>query len=594
MEPSTALAVAVVDELVRGGVREAVLSPGSRNAPLAYALYEADRLGRLRLHVRIDERTAGFLALGLAKASGKPVVVTTTSGTAAVNLHPAIVEADYAGVCLLALTADRPGEMRGTGANQTINQTELYGGSARLFLELSLDTAPTEAEQRSAARTALQAAVGRVATAPAPDVGRASTAPVANPRRVAPRRGPVQVNIGLREPLVPRDITAVRVALSTREPAKDSGAAHPTAEAVAHCDHHSGDAHGISASPGPRTVVVAGDGAGPGARACAEAGGWPLLAEPSSGARGGPNAMGAYRLYLDDYAEDIERVVVFGRPTLSRPVARLLDGGLAELLRGDFSPTPQPDLAGSPADTWLPEWRNRDAVALDAVHEVLAARPLSGPAVAAHLVQHLPAGALLVAGSSSAIRDLDLVPPRSEASGGEPASAAGPVHVLANRGASGIDGTVSTAVGAALAAQDRRRNGGAGVTPAYAFMGDLTFLHDANGLVLGPQEPRPDLTIVVVNDNGGGLFSLLEQGEPDRAEPFERVFGTPHQVDLAALCASTGTPYALVTEREELRAALEPASGIRVVEVPVDRTRNRDLHARLHAAVAAALSRRNR
>jgi 2-succinyl-5-enolpyruvyl-6-hydroxy-3-cyclohexene-1-carboxylate synthase len=177
---------------------------------------------------------------------------------------------------------------------------------------------------------------------------------------------------------------------------------------------------------------------------------------------------------------------------------------------------------------------------------------------------------LLVAGSSSSIRDLDLAEPWAE-----------PPLVLANRGASGIDGTVSTAVGAALA------HGGG---PAYALMGDLTFLHDSTGLVIGPGEPRPDLTIVVVNDDGGGLFALLEQGAPEHAPVFERLFGTPHGADLSALCAATATPHTLVRSLDDLAAQLEPASGLRVVEVRTDRARNRDLHARLRNAVAEALA----
>ncbi|MGH8968533.1 MAG: thiamine pyrophosphate-binding protein, partial [Actinomycetes bacterium] len=157
MNPSTALATVLVDELVRGGVREAVLSPGSRSAPLAFALHQAERAGRLRLHVRIDERTAGFLALGLAKVSRRPVPVVTTSGTAAVNLHPAVVEADYAGVPLLAVTADRPAELRGVGANQTIDQVRLFGGSVRFFVDLSVDDVPGTAGWRSVVAEGLAA-----------------------------------------------------------------------------------------------------------------------------------------------------------------------------------------------------------------------------------------------------------------------------------------------------------------------------------------------------------------------------------------------------------------------------------------------------
>jgi 2-succinyl-5-enolpyruvyl-6-hydroxy-3-cyclohexene-1-carboxylate synthase len=529
MNPSTALATVVVDELVRGGVREAVLSPGSRNAPLSFALHEADRLGRLRLHVRIDERTAGFLALGLAKASRLPVPVVTTSGTAAVNLHPAVVEAEYSRVGLVAITADRPEELRGVGANQTLDQVNLYGGSVREFRELSVEELPTVAEWRTTVDRLL----------------------------VQTQRGPVQLNIAFREPLVPDGD------LSWPEPL-DAEPAEPR------MDRNLESMEGYApVATGPRTVVVAGDQALADARSLAEQGGWPLLAEPSSGHRAGPNAMGTYRLLLDHIGGDIERVVVAGRPTLSRPVTRLLARADVEIVR---LPDKRRRIGsrGAIDNEWLARWQDCDRRARAAVDAVLAEQRLSGPAVAAELARLVPASGLLVAGSSSSIRDLDLADPWDDA----------PL-VLSNRGASGIDGTVSTAVGAALA------HGG----PAYALMGDLTFLHDNTGLVIGPAEPRPHLTVVVVNDDGGGLFTLLEQGDPRYAEEFERVFGTPHGVDLASLCASTGTPHRLVGTADELRAELagEP-SGIRLLEVRTDRGRTRNLHARLRAAVHDAVS----
>lgn len=533
MNPSTALARVLVDELLQGVVREAVLSPGSRNAPLAFALHAADAAGLLRLHVRIDERTAGFLALGLAKRSGLPVPVVTTSGTATANLHPAVVEAEYSGVPLVVLTADRPVELRGVGANQTIDQTRLYGVSTPHFTELSVDTHPDEPAQRRAVQDALAAATG-----PA-------------------RPGPVHLNVALREPLTP-------------SPA-DTPTWTPLPAALR---ERSVPGVGQRLAPGPRTVVVAGDRAGSGARALAEAAGWPLLAEPSSGARGGPNALTAYRLLLGLLGDDIERVVVLGRPTLSRPVARLLADDGVEVVRPTAG-EPAPTVDGPGDRDWLHRWLDADALADDAVTQVLTGEPPTGLAVAQAVAAATPPDGLLVAGSSSAVRDLDLAHPWDV-----------PPAVLANRGASGIDGTVSTAIGAALAHQ-RGEPG----TPAYALLGDLTFLHDSTGLVVGPGEPRPDLTLVVVNDDGGGLFTLLEQGAPEHAAVFERVFATPHGVDLQALCAASATPYARATDLDELRRALaEKPSGVRVVEVPTDRSRTRDLHARLAAAVAAALA----
>jgi 2-succinyl-5-enolpyruvyl-6-hydroxy-3-cyclohexene-1-carboxylate synthase len=527
VNPSTALATVLVDELVRGGVHEAVLCPGSRNAPLSFALHDADRDGRLRLHVRIDERTAGFLALGLAKASGLPVPVVTTSGTAAVNLHPAVVEADYSRVRLVALTADRPVEMRGTGANQTIDQVNLYGGSVRWFHELSADPGTSVADWRGLVDRAL--AEGQT--------------------------GPVHLNVALREPLVPGGEPSWPEALDAEIGRIDRGGPRDWgySDLVA----------------GGRTVVVAGDQSLADARGLAEAGGWPLLAEPSSGHRAGPNALAAYRMLLGHLGDGVQRVVVAGRPTLSRPVTQLLARTDLEVLRLRDDPR-TPDVIGTPDIEWLHSWQDADQAARRAVAEVLAAEPLSGLSVARLVAASIPPGGLLVAGSSSSIRDLDLAEPWAEA----------PL-VLANRGASGIDGTVSTAVGAALA------HGGG---PAYALMGDLTFLHDSTGLVIGPGEPGPDLTIVVVNDDGGGLFTLLEQGAPEHAAVFDRVFGTPHGADLQALCAATSTPYTAARTLDELRGNLGPPSGLRVVEVRTDRARSRDLHARLRTAVADALA----
>ena len=548
MNPSTALARVLVDELVRGGVREAVLSPGSRSAPLAFALHDADVAGRLRLHVRIDERSAAFLALGLAKASGRPVPVVTTSGTATANLHPAVLEASHAEVPLLLLTADRPPELRGTGANQTVDQVGLYGGAVRLFFEVG---APERRPGQNAYWRALACRALAMATG---DLGTAA--------------GPVHLNLGLREPLVPEDGEWVEE-LAGRE----SGAPWTARVAAA--------APTVADDLPPRTVVVLGDcpaDLAADALSLAEARGFPVIAEPSSSAwspcvvDAGELVLGAPG-WLDAHTPD--RVLVAGRPTLSRVVARLVGVAPADVVGGhgqwsDPARRAARVLPGVPTagrarvdDGWLPAWTAAGRAARDAVDEALG-DGLTEPAVAAEVVAG-PAD-LLVVGSSKPVRDLFLAGGRAG------------LRVLANRGAAGIDGTVSTAVGAALA------HG----RPTTALLGDLTFLHDANGLVVGPSEPRPDLTIVVVNNDGGAIFGLLEQGAPDHAEAFERVFGTPHGVDLQALCAATRTPYALATTRAELRAAL-PGDGLRVVEVRTDRGEAVALDRRLREAVAAAL-----
>ncbi len=540
MNPSTALARVLVDELVRGGVREAVLSPGSRSAPLAFALHRADAAGRLRLHVRIDERSAGFLALGLAKASSRAVPVVTTSGTATANLHPAVLEASHADVPLLLLTADRPPELRGTGANQTVDQVQLYGSAVRMFADVGTpeQRAGQNAYWRALTCRALAAATGDAGTAP----------------------GPVQLDLGLREPLVPDDDEAWVEPLDGRS------------DGLAWTQRMAGVLGRPVDDLPARTVVVLGDApSGPAEQALrlAEARGWPVVAEPSSGAGASRALVPAGDLvlaapgFLDAHRPD--RVLVVGRPTLSRVLGRLVAAAPADVVGayGRWSdPARQagrvlpglPLADGGPVDDdWLPAWLAAGARAYDAVTRALAAAPgLPEPVVGREVLD--AAGGVLFVGSSKPVRDLFLTGPRAG------------VRVLANRGAAGIDGTVSTAFGAALA--DQAAGGG----HAYALMGDLTFLHDSNGLVTGPQEPRPDLTIVVVNNDGGAIFGTLEQGAPGLEDAFERVFGTPHGVDLAALCAATGTPHTLAATIAELRAGLRAGPGVRVVQVRTDRT----------------------
>ena len=564
MNPSTALARVLVDELVRGGVREAVLSPGSRSAPLAFALHDADAAGRLRLHVRIDERSAGFLALGLAKASGRPVPVVTTSGTATANLHPAVLEAAHAGTPLLLLTADRPPELRGTGANQTVDQLGLYGRAVRLFVELGTPGERTgdNASWRSTVCRVLSAALGDLGTPP----------------------GPVHVNVGLREPLVP-DPTADWVEALEGRP----DGAPWTARAAAPAPPRPAD------DLPARTVVVIGDATrtqAASAIALARRRGWPVVAEPSSGADPVKEVLLVPELLLgapgwvDAHRPD--RVLVVGRPTLSRSVGRLAAGSASDVVArlGSWpDPTgaasrvlpavPQATGDGDVDPDWLPTWLDGSAAADAAVTPLVEAAVLDGqlvePVVAGRVAGAVPSGGLLVVGSSKPVRDLFLAGPQAGQA------------VVANRGVAGIDGMVSTAVGAALA--HVAQGGG----PAYALLGDLTFLHDANGFVLGPDEPRPDLTVVVVNNDGGAIFGLLEQGGPEHARAFERVFGTPHGVDLAALCAATGTPYVNAPDLVGLDDALVPAPGLRVVEVRTDRTAAAALDRALRDAVAEAL-----
>lgn len=530
--PATLLARAVLDALVDLGVDQVVLAPGSRNAPLAFAAWDAQVQGRLRLHTRMDERTAGFLALGLAKV-GPPAAVVCTSGTAVANLHPAVLEAAHAGVGLLVVTADRPAVLRGTGASQTTDQVRIFGDAAE-FVDV-------------AAEHGLAAALPTVAAVRA---GR-----------------PVHLNVQLTPPLVPD------------QPWHLTGSPDPAPEPVS---APAPGGQGDVLEQGPRTVVVAGDDAGPSARILAETGNWPLLAEPSSGSRTGTHAIRTYRLLLEgELGSRIERVVVAGHPTLSRPVSALLDRADVEVLsvppRGWWPGRPfpvardlhAPRVQAADESGWFEEWRSADAETGTALDRLLAAE--GGPTpydVAGSVARALPAGGLLFVGASNPIRDLDLMVPRYEVGARR--------KVIANRGLAGIDGTISSAIGAALGRPHGTRN--------LALMGDVTFLHDANALVLGPEEPRPDLTVVVVNDDGGSIFATLEQGDPVFADQYDRLFGTPHAVDLASLCAATRTPHWRVGSAAELDHALaSPHGGIEVVEVVCRRDNRRELDARIRA-----------
>ncbi|MBP2416687.1 2-succinyl-5-enolpyruvyl-6-hydroxy-3-cyclohexene-1-carboxylic-acid synthase [Microlunatus capsulatus] len=548
MAEATRLARALVEGLLGAGVRDVVLAPGSRSAPLAYELFEADRIGLLTLHVRIDERSAGFLALGLAKGSGLPVAVVTTSGTAVANLHPAVLEAFHAHLPLVLLTADRPPAMTHTGANQTTDQTHLFGRHVRAFAAVS--DAPVGPEGGDVAGWRFE--LGRLLSA-------ATGARTRQP-------GPVHLDVALTEPLVP-------------------GPAAPLPTGPEVLVSAARGAEPVVLPAGPQTVLVAGDlppAAGRAAAELAAAAGVPLLAEPSSNARRGPAALGTYRLLLaSSLAEDVERVVVLGRPTLSRPVSRLLARTDVELVVvSAHADWPDPGRTASAvvdavafepaaAGDWLPAWQEADVRAREALAELLAAQTvLTGPALAAALWAALGGADALVVGSSNPVRDLDLAPVLAD-----------PAEVFANRGLAGIDGTVSTAVGIALT---RSR-------PTHALLGDLTLLHDAGGLVIGPSEPRPDLRLVVANDDGGSIFATLEQGRPEHQAAFERVFGTPHGASFEALAAVSGARYQRVRTTDQLAEVLEePPVGVELVEAVVDRGQRRTLSTAV-SAIAATL-----
>lgn len=550
MNPSTALARVLIDELIANGITDAVLAPGSRSAPLSMALFEADAAGRLRLHVRIDERGAGFLALGLARSTGRPVPVATTSGTAVANLHPAVLEARHDAVPVLVLSADRPPQLRDVGANQVIDQRTVFGSALRFFHEFEVPGRVSGQNGR------WRAMVCR------------ALAHAAGPAGVP---GPVQLNLPLDTPLLPDSDGDWPEPLTGRSGPWTTFPAGAVPAAVP------------GPQPGEKVLFVA-DLTHPWAGSIAAQG--QLVVAEAGGAAGGQVLSAGIHLlghkgFLE--ANRPDRVIVLGRPTLYRQVSALLaDPGLPVdvVAAPDLFPDPAgtarlvAPAIGRPEGEVPPEfaeaWRHADRVTRRAVADLVAAQSINGSArLAAELVAALPDGATLVLGSSQLPRDV-----------GQASAPRDGLRVLANRGVAGIDGTNATAIGVALGAPG----------PTVALLGDLAFLHDLSSLVIGPHEPRPDLTIVVGNNDGGGIFHTLEPGDPLHASAFERVFGTPHGAVLADLAAGAGAEHVLVSTTDELAEAIDAPSGIRVVEVPIGRTDLRAVQADYRDAVNRALA----
>ncbi len=584
-----AFATTLVDEWVRGGVTDAVVAPGSRSTPLLVALADDDRV---HLHVVLDERSAGFVALGLGLATGRPAPVVTTSGTAAAELHPSVVEAHQADVPYLAVTADRPPELHHVGAAQTVEQDGLFGGAVRWA------AAPGVADEASSAAWRPLAA---------------RSVAVARGRAGGGRPGPVHLNVAFRDPLLGDGSHLVPAGRDGGAPWHRAGAAMAGAPAggvgadgVA-ADGVAADgvvaevvAHLARAAGGRGLLVAGGDAGDPDTVvALAAALGWPLVADPRSGARqGGAPVIAAADALLrvpTMAARRPEIVLRLGRPWASKVLNQWLASGASRLdvLVDPYGTWADPDRrvthvvgadptafcravhatlvpAAHGASAWLTGWLRAEAAA----QAVLTARleatagPPTEPAVARRVVAAAPAGSTLVTSSSMPVRDVEWF--------GAPRSG---VRVVANRGANGIDGVVSTVLGVALA-------GG----PVIGLLGDLAFAYDAGALLWARDRPV-SATLVVVDNDGGGIFSFLPQAAHAAPARFEQLWGTPHGLDVGRLAEAYGVTVLRADDLDAVSSAVADAGrpGIRVVVVRTDRSTNVAVHQDLNAAVAAAV-----
>ena len=579
MDPTngnTALASAFVEELARCGMRRAVISPGSRSTPLAVALW---RQPEIEVSVIVDERSAAFFALGAAQASGAPVAMLCTSGTAAANFHPAICEADQSAVPLIALTADRPPELRGIGAGQTIDQLKLYGSAVRWFCEVGTHDAGDDGllHYRSTACRAFAAARGE------------------------PRPGPVHLNLSWREPLAP---VPVEGAVTATDPLALQGRGGRPLTAVTTIDLEPTQflleevaKHIDEAIAG---VIVAGRQLDPELREplaqLAHAAGFPILAEPTSQVRCGPHdrarVISAYDLLLRDqrFATRVvpDLVLRFGEMPTSKPLrSSLAASGADEIVVDPLTGWNEPGrraaalLRADPTELaagWAARvgeereepqtWLDAEEAARRAIEEELAAvGDPTEPGLQLALAAALGDGDLLYTASSMPIRDQEAFMPTTRDD----------VRFLSNRGANGIDGLISSGIGAAVGSGRR----------TTIVIGDLGLLHDL-GALAAIREAEAPVRIVVIDNDGGGIFHFLPQEQALEASEFEALLGTPRGVDVGRAAALFGLEHRRVDALERLPDAL--AAGTGLIEVPVDRRANVELHRRLADSVAATLS----
>lgn len=565
--PSAVVAGLIVDELLRLGMVDAVVCPGSRSAPLARALVQAADAAKVRLHVRIDERSAAFLALGLASRTRKVTPVITTSGTAVANLVPAMVEATASGIPLLALTADRPAHYRGTGANQTIVQDRLFADAS--VVEFDLD-GTDQVTKATAAQ--IRARIDRVVAAMASGAG--------------------HLNVRFVEPLVPDDDSVADIPEGRADGGPWTTIAPTNSNNVGAAAIVTGPANAASTATidiSRRTLVIAGSNA-PHLPALEDL---PTIAEPNAYAPAHP----VHPLAAGTFAQiPPEQIVLVGRPTLHRGISKLLANPDIELTvvseaENHGFGVEFPDVTanaravvkhvqtlGEQDPQWTKICEAASELAVKSVRETLTEsieteEPLTGFHVAAALTDSLRTGDNVVLGASNPVRDASYT--------GLPFPG---VNTYAGRGAAGIDGTVATAIGIALAS-DREHADEIRPPRTIALMGDLTFQHDSAALAIGPLEPRPEnLTIVVANDAGGGIFETLEAGSPTLRGSFERIFGTPQDVDFEGICQAYGVEHVRVDRLPDLLAQLHPdtdVDGIRVIEVATTRATRRQLHHKL-------------
>ena len=550
--PSVDTACAILSSLDALGVTHVLYCPGSRSAPFAYAL-EAGSFGGDARPV-LDERGAGFAAVGLARAGALPAIVVT-SGTAVAELAPAVLEASHARLPLLVLSADRPGELRGVGASQATRQSGFFGTHVRA----SLDLEPQEASP---------SLVGHLTRAVAAACGAPSGTP-----------GPVQINVAFRDPLTP-------VSCSPGDEAGASFAPRPTRV--------------IAASPVPARwedvvgpadagLIVVGEGASPRAREWSEASGFPLLAEPASGAwKDGGVVPFEQSLVCSSLGREVDAVVVTGRPTLSRPIQALLArpdvrvvvvdphapwvdvSGNASAVVADLEPAREPIRAAQAE--WAARVREAARDAGERIESLLDSGSGHTMLDLARIVAASTSGPLVL-GASNPVRAFDLAVPSLE----------GRV-VHSNRGQAGIDGTIATAVGICLGSGYADEASAASDERVTAVMGDLTACHDASSLALAASTGA-HLDIVVADDHGGGIFATLEHGRATSPEAYDRWFGLAQSVDYEALAAAYGVAFARADAPRELESLLaRPASGPRLIHAPVERA------AHLYPAVRDVLS----